>query len=161
MTYRTADLQKLEQDLIRVVQLRIAEFKQNSVAIEILPSQNKMEWLKDEETLFKSYDIFRKYDFIECDKDTYLLHFIGTEPYTKIKFKQNLNELPYIINDLQEAGVIAEAKHLHIQLSEHFVDKYGNPIGLEKLRSSLNKGIRNEKRKQFIDNCILNELLKC
>ncbi len=46
MTYRTADLQKLEEDLIRGIKLRIAEFKQNGVALEILPSQNKMEWFQ-------------------------------------------------------------------------------------------------------------------
>jgi len=158
--YHSCDLQKLRDDIHRALDFRIDEFQKLSQFIEILPTSNKIAWLKSEEVLFIFYELLIKHQYIDCNFTFFQAHFMGNEVSpSKIQFLRPTNQLPYIIKALERADYIAECETPHIRLAQHFLDRFGKPIKNNVLRSSLEKGL-GKKSEQFIDEKIIGELLK-
>lgn len=158
--FNSNDLQKMRDEMHRAVDLRIDLFLQNSRIIELLPSDNKIPWLKSEEVLFVFYNLLIIHKYIECNFTFFQSCFMGNEPSQgKITFLKPTNQLPYILKAIEEIGFIASCKHPHIRLAQHFLDQYGKPMNNKVLRSSLHKSI-SEKIQLFIEEELINVLLK-
>ena len=115
----------------------------------------KIGWLKGETTLNAFYNSLIKHKFISCNFELFRIHFEGTEqPKAKTIWQANLNELAFLFSRLREEGIIPLCKNPHLLLQEIFLDKYGKPIKAGSLRTLLEKGISNGKRKEVIDKII-------
>src|ERR1035437_1891309 len=153
--FNSNELQKMRDEMHRAVDLRIDLFLQNSRIIELLPSDNKILWLKSEEELFIFYELLITHKYIECNFTVSKSCFMGNEPpQGKITFLKPTNQLPYIMKAIEEIGFIANCKHPHIRLAQHFLDQYGKPMNNKVLRSSLNKSI-SKKIQLFIESEIV------
>ncbi len=160
LTYVSIDLQKLRDEIHRAVDLRIDQFLHISKVIEILPADNKIPWLKAQETLFKLYELFIEHKYVDCNFSIFEAHYMGNESTPdKIIFLKPTNQLPYIMKELEEYSYIAKCEQTHIRLSQHFLDHSGKPISNNVLRSSLEKGL-GEKARKFVAEKIIGELLK-
>lgn len=160
--FHLTDLKKFRDEMHRVLDFRFDEFQQKIKIVEILPSNSKIEWLKSSEILLLFYNLLLKHIFIDCDWDYFRVHFTGTGDETttqKITFLKETNQLPYIMKFLAEGHFIIQPRQKHIHLTEHFLDRFGEPIKTGVLRTSLNKSV-GKKNKKFIDENIIIELEK-
>lgn len=159
--YHSNDLQKLREDMHRALDFRFDEFQKNSKLSEILPSNNKIEWLRGDMILSVFFELLIEHEYVDCNLDFFQAHFIGGNTVTlpKIIFLQPTNQLPYILDCLQDEGYIAICENPHIRLAQHFLNRFSKPISNTVLRSSLNKGV-GKKAKQFIEENIMNKLKK-
>jgi hypothetical protein len=119
----------------------------------------KIGWLKKDFTLKKFCDLLNKQELINFDFEFFKLHFKGTDhPISRITWQSNLNELVYLFSRLRDEEIILKHKTPHLQLQDHFLDKYGKPIKAGSLRTLLEKGIRDGKKAEIIDR-IVNDIL--
>jgi len=117
-------------------------------------------WLKNENTLVIFFNLLKNQGFISCELDLFKSHFKGiNQTKEKIIWQSNINELVNLFDRLRDEGIIPLCKNPHILLREKFLDKYEKPLNAGSLRTLLEKGIRNEKRVEIIDE-IINNILK-
>ena len=119
----------------------------------------KIGWLKGETTLMAFFNLLYKHGFVTCECEFFKTHFEGiNHPQTKIIWNANLNELVYLFWRLREEEIIPLHKNPHVLLQENFLDKYEKPLNTGSLRTLLDKGINDSKRKEMIEK-IIDEVL--
>ncbi len=158
LIFESPEAQILRVDIHRAIDLRIDQFLQKCRISEISSDNSKITWLKNEDALSLFFNLLRKYKYIDCAWEFFLIHFSGNETsLNKIVFLKPTNQLPYIMHCLQGDGFIAACNQPHIRLAQHFFDRFHKPISSNVLRASLNKGLGN-KIKEFIEKNIIDKL---
>src|ERR1019366_4071216 len=123
LNYQLTDLKQLQEDIhdmYRRIDFLIDKFQQNSKVVEILSLEEKIEWLMGLDALLIFYKLLCRWGFINCKSDCsfdfFKIVFIGTDSASgKIRFYENINELPYIIDCLQDDGFIFKHKNIHVR----------------------------------------------
>lgn len=116
-------------------------------------------WLKGENVLLQLHKILLSYGYISCDYRTFKSHFNGADfPFKPMSWHSETVKLVYLFSRLVEEDFIPIHGYPHSLLKEHFLDRKGNILKNDSLRSSLNN-VRNNPRIKIIEN-IINELKK-
>ncbi len=149
----------------QAIKVALIEFKEKEPdsfikLFNTLPENNyteKIGWLFTDKTSFNVfYNLLKEHECISCDFELFRNHFKAEteKPKSKIIWKANLNELVYLFSRLREEGAIKLCKNQHQLLQSHFLDKYEKPLKAGCLRTSLEKGIRNNYRMEVINSII-------
>jgi len=137
----------------------------------ILPSIQKTKhsyiligWLQGEKKLLKLYNLLITYGFIICDLNEFKIHFYGTSiEIDKIKWLTFVNQLTLLFDLLYTYDFIPYNHTPHNLIKQHFLNKNGESLNNNCLRSSLNNvrsSVGNKKQNcNSIEN-IIEKLLK-
>lgn len=110
-------------------------------------------WLLKEKLLGDLYNKLISYGYIACAYEVFKSHFIDIESSAgKLIWYSQTNKLVYLIDMLMKVKIIPQEDHIHVLISQHFLDRLNKPLKVGTLRALLCQ-IRND-RMESIDKII-------
>ena len=151
----------MESKLIQQIDTHIREIvrdevnrliiKRSNKKDSILPENNssnpapeaitsKFGWIEKERKLIKLHHLLYSHGFVLCEYNAFSKHFIGHSTELKhIKFLADITQLVYLFDLLMSENYIPSNKKRHKLLKEHFIDRYGEMLDGDCLRTILNR----------------------